>query len=142
MAQELSRKSEEIRKYHAEQAGGLQVDLKADRTTNKGCHQSPVVRPTDGIRRPDRSPENYSHPREIFTVDEWSVRGRSEVAFARRNPQACALPSSTRISVRDSVRGSRRGGCRAQPANSRGAGRRIKTQKYRKGTREGPLFPT
>ena len=86
--------------------------------------------------------EDHSHPREIHTIHEWSVRGYPKVGSARRNSEAGTVSGSTRISDWDPVQGSRRGGGRAQSANGRGARERIQTKEYKKNAGEDPLFST
>ena len=70
MAQELSRKSEEIQKYHAEQ----EVVFKRIRELiGQPTEAVTKARLYDQMMESGDPVEDYSHPREILTVDEWSV---------------------------------------------------------------------
>ena len=67
MSEELGQKSEEIRKYHAEQT--VVFSRIRELIGHPDCEQGPTVQPTGGNRRPSFRQSDYSHPREILTDD-------------------------------------------------------------------------
>ena len=136
MAQELSRKSEEIRKYHAEQTVFFQrirelIGQPAEAVTKARLYDH-IIESGDPIDARMTIP--------ILVKYSWLMNGLFEdvhkAASARRNSQTGILPDSIQIPIRNLVRGSWRGGCCAPSLDSRGAGNGFQTRKHRENARE------
>ena len=141
MAQELSQKSEEIRKYHAEQAVVFRrirelVGQPAE-IANKARLYDQLVGSGDPVTAQQTIPILVKYSQLMNNLFEDIQR----VVPPDGTPRRVLYQGPPGSPNRDPLRGRRRGSRGTQPANSCGTGRRVKTREFRKGTGKYPLLP-
>ena len=103
MSEELGQKSEELRKYHAEQSVAFSRIRELVGNPAEIVNKAHLYDPDDRNRRSSFRQVDSPHPSQVLQDDEGPSGGNPEGSPTRRDPQASALPGCSKLANRDHV---------------------------------------